>query len=352
MPSTASSRAISITTWGLLDPALCHARAVVAMLDIQPALDGDGLDHPGADDQADTESGDRHTGGVDEGVGEFLRSRRARLTPEQAGILPLPGRRRVAGLRREELSQLAGVSVDYYVRLEQGRTSHVSDAVLDAVAQALQLTTTEREHLANLARPVKGARTTRPPVGNPGVDTTDVTLSRLLGMMDGVPALMLGPTMDAIAWNALAHALFEIGDRSPAQRNIARLTFLDPRSREHYQTWDTLAAAVIAHLHLQVGRYPYDSDLIDLIDDLSGRSAQFRSLWTNQDVREGATMAVAVDHPAVGWIELTNVWLTPPTRPDLVLVAYTAEPGSLSQARLQALGARRADTVGRIAWQG
>jgi len=271
-----------------------------------------------------------HTGAVDNGVGDFLRSRRARLTPEQAGIAQFDENRRVVGLRREEMAQLASVSVDYYMRLEQGRARNVSESVLNAVSEALKLTPTERQHLANLARPTRE-------VDEPAEDPTQAPVRRLLEMMTGVPALVLGRSMQALAWNPLAHAVFGLEDIPVGHLNIARVAFSSLPLRQRLRNSAELDAQVVAYLRLQVGRHPHDSELLALIGELLNSSAEFARLWPVQDVRDGRPTVVNIAHPVVGDLELTNLWLTLPGNPDHILVAYTVAAGSVSQQRLDRL---------------
>jgi len=267
------------------------------------------------------------------GLSDFLRACRGRVRPEQAGLRRDERQRRVPGLRREELAQLAGVSVDYYMRLEQGRTTNVSDSVLDAVSRVLGLTADEREHLKNLAHPVRTP-------SRPRERAIDEALSRLLDMMSGIPSMLLGRSMDLLAWNTLAGAVFDLESATFAEHNIARAAFLKSEARTRYPNWDSVAAEAVAYLHLQSGRYPDDSNLIQLIDELSQKSDPFRALWADQVVRERTITTVWVQHAIVGRLEFTNVWLAPPAWPDLTLVAYTVQQGSLSEERLRILADR------------
>jgi transcriptional regulator with XRE-family HTH domain len=257
-------------------------------------------------------------------LGDFLRTRRARLQPEDVG-LPAHGRRRVPGLRREELAQLAGVSVDYYVRLEQGRDIHPSDQVLDAIAGALRLDEDERNHFHALVRPRPRARRRRPERVRP-------TLQRLLDRM-GVPAMIIGRRMDVLAFNALAGAL-TAGFR---ERNMLRHVFLDESARDLYPDWDAVAAETVGFLRLAAGEDPDDAQLIELVGELSVRSEDFRRLWARHDVRSKTFGVKRFEHPQVGPIELNYECLQAPDS-DQVMVTYTAAPGSASETALALLG--------------
>lgn len=263
-------------------------------------------------------------------VGEFLRSRRARITPAQVGIVAGTQRRRVPGLRREELAQLAGVSADYYVRVEQGRSENVSDAVLDAIARVLQLDGVEREHLANLARPGRRARTARP-----RPRAVDPVLQRVLDAMLDVPAVVLGRRMDILAANPAAQAVFAVSDM--AGHNGARHTFLDSRARSLYRNWPDVAREVVAHLRLEAGRFPSDPALASLIGDLSMGSAGFRRLWAHHDVLRKSAGVTEVAHPEVGDLSFSYRMLTMPANPDQVVATYTYEPGSPTHERMRLL---------------
>jgi transcriptional regulator with XRE-family HTH domain len=271
-------------------------------------------------------------------LSEFLRSRRARITPEAAG-LPALGPRRVPGLRREELAALAGVSVDYYVRLEQGRDVHPSEGVVEAIARALQLDDAERSHFARLVRPRPARRTAPPPERvRPGV-------RRLLDALTATPAFVLGRRMDVLAWNRLAAALVcDFAALEPAERNMVRLTFLDDAARELYPDFDAVAEETVAHLRLAAGRHPDDPRLAALVGELSVKSPEFRTLWARHDVRQKAHGRKRLLHPLVGELALDYETLALPGDGDQVLVTYTAEPGSASQSALELLGSLTAAT--------
>ncbi|MBB4968248.1 helix-turn-helix transcriptional regulator [Saccharothrix violaceirubra] len=261
-------------------------------------------------------------------LGEFLRSRRARVRPDDVG-LPGGGRRRVPGLRREELALLAGVSVDYYMRLEQGRTPAVSDAVLDAVSRVLRLDETERAHLRNLVRPARSRRSA------PRRVRTGVL--RLLESMADVPAFVLGRRTEVLAWNSLAGALYGFDDAAPEMRDSARHTFLDPDARSFYREWDTVAADQVAFLRLDAGRHPDDPLLAALVGELSVKDATFRELWARHAVLEKTHGTKLLRHPVVGDLDLDYETFRLPGEPDLALCVYTAPVGSPTQERLRLL---------------
>ncbi|MFI5529545.1 helix-turn-helix transcriptional regulator [Kitasatospora sp. NPDC051853] len=262
-------------------------------------------------------------------LGTFLRSRRARLKPEDAGLRQYGERRRVPGLRREELAQLAGVSVDYYVRFEQGRAENVSDTVIDAVATALRLDQFERQHLLHLVRPDHtGARPAQQV--RPG-------LRRLLDSMPDTPAFVLGRRTDILAWNELFAALLtvDLDALPPAQRNKTWLAFCHPVVRERYVNWERKAADLVAQLRMDLGRHQCDPEFHDFLTRISAESADFRRHWEAQEVREKSHGGYHLRHPAAGEFTLAYESLLLPDDPDQSLVVYTAEPGSPSEAALR-----------------
>jgi transcriptional regulator with XRE-family HTH domain len=272
-------------------------------------------------------------------LGEFLQARRAQVSPEDAGIASY-GRRRVPGLRREELAQLAGVSVDYYVRLEQGRAAHPSAEVLDALARALQLDDAERGHMHQLASP--------PPARRRGSAPERVApgLERLLRQLDTVPAVVIGRRMDILAWNRLAAALMgDFGRLPPEQRNQARLMFLDPTCRELYSDWERHARETVGYLRHCAGRHPDDPEIAALVGELSVKSAHFARWWADHLVREKASGSKTYRHPAVGELTLHFETLVPPAAPDQALITYTVEPGSKSETALRLLASWDATEV-------
>ncbi|MFE6056686.1 helix-turn-helix transcriptional regulator [Kitasatospora sp. NPDC056446] len=270
-------------------------------------------------------------------LGDFLRSRRARILPEEVG-LPPHGRRRVQGLRREEVAQLAGVSVDYYVRLEQGRGGSASDAVLDAVARVLRLDEVEAAHLRSLVRPPKAAAGSAR--GRAGQRVTPGT-RLLLDLMTGVPAFVLGRRMDVLAWNALGDAVngfsARAGSGSGRPPNQARHGFLDPAARDYYRQWEAVAAETVSYLRRDAGLHPEDPELSALVGELSVRSEEFRRLWADHVVREKTNGVKLVRHPLVGDLEFGYETLGINGSPDQQLVVYTAPVDSPTAQKLALL---------------
>jgi transcriptional regulator with XRE-family HTH domain len=267
-------------------------------------------------------------------VRDFLASRRARVSPQQAGLTSF-GHRRVPGLRREEVATLAGVSAEYYARLERGNLSGASDSVLEALARALQLDDAERTHLFDLARaanasPSSRLRRTAPQRIRPGVQ-------QLLDAMTGVAAVVSNGRRDYLGANRLGRALFAPMFDGPARGNAARFTFLDPRSVDFYPDWDQGAHAIVAALRGEAGRNPYDKGLTDLVGELSTRSETFRTLWAAHDVRHHRTGTKRIHHPVVGDLDLSFEAMTLTADDGLILNAFTAEPGSASADALSLL---------------
>jgi transcriptional regulator with XRE-family HTH domain len=266
---------------------------------------------------------------------EFLTSRRARITPEQAGLPVFGGTRRVPGLRREEAAMLAGVSVDYYTRLERGNLSGASESVLDALARALQLDEAERAHLFDLARAAGPmARTRRRPTPK----RVRPSVQRILDAMTGAPALVQNGRLDILGANRLGQALYSEMYLHPARPlNHARFTFLDPRARDFYPDWDRAANDGVALLRAEAGRNPHDRGLTDLVGELSTQSEEFRIRWAAHNVRSHQTGAKHFHHPVVGDLTLTFEMMQLSADPGLSLLAYSAEPGSRSQDALNLL---------------
>ncbi|MFF3874539.1 helix-turn-helix transcriptional regulator [Streptomyces sp. NPDC001978] len=268
-------------------------------------------------------------------IREFLQTRRARLTPEQAGVAPHGGTRRVPGLRRAEVAQLAGVSVDYYTRLERGRAQGVSEAVLDAVARALQLDDAERAHLFDLAKPT--ARTRRRPPSSP--QRVRPVVYRLLETLEHFPAMVQGRRMDVLAANRLARALYTDFDALPhRERNMARFVFLDEAARELFADWERTAGDTVAWLRLYAGRHRDDPKLAELIGELSLHSPDFRRLWADHNVLAHSTGTNRYHHPLVGDLALEFEVLQVVDEPEQYLVLYTPEPASPSAETLALLG--------------
>lgn len=285
-------------------------------------------------------AGGTYRRGVDnrEEVREFLTSRRAKITPERAG-LPAGPRRRVPGLRRSEVAALADVSVEYYAKLERGHLAGVSPAVLESVARALRLDDAERAHLLHLAQAADGSdaltRPRRRRAREPG--TPHRSLQWTLDAITAGPAFVRNARMDVVAANRLARAFYGDLFTGAQPPNLARFNFLDPASRRFYPDWDTFADICVAMLRTEAGRDPYDRDLHDLVGELSTRSDEFRSRWAAHDVRRHGTGTKHFQHPVVGPLTLAYEGLQLTADPGLTLTVYTAEPGSPSEEGLRLL---------------
>ncbi|WP_206503032.1 helix-turn-helix transcriptional regulator [Streptomyces chrestomyceticus] len=275
-------------------------------------------------------------------LGNFLRTRRARLQPEDVGLVSYGARRRVPGLRREELAQLAGVSVAYYTRLEQGQSHNASDGVLDALARALRLSPDERAHLRDLARP---ARTRRRPAVRP--DKARPGTLQLLAALGDVPAVALGRRFEVLAWNPSGHALiaghldFDSPGRPLDRPNTQRLLFLDPHTRELYPDREAETRRAVAALRMAAGQHPDDQQLAGLIGELSMKSAEFSALWTRHAVSNCSFGVKSFHHPLVGAMELDFEMLQTPDASGQGLLMFTARAGSPSEAALRLLAAQR-----------
>jgi transcriptional regulator with XRE-family HTH domain len=265
-------------------------------------------------------------------ISAFLSSRRAKVTPEQAG-LPSYGKRRVPGLRREEVASLAGVSVEYYKRLERGNLSGVSDLVLEALARALRLDDAERAHLFDLARAAGPTAPRRRPVQR----RVRPVVQRMLEQM-GTPAIVRNARGDFVAANDLGRALYApLFDSREQPANSARFTFLDAAAVDFFPSWERVADDIVAHLRSEAGRNPYDRDLSDLIGELSTRSDAFRRRWAAHDVRFHRTGAKRIHHPVVGDLDLSYESMELAADNGLTLNVYTADPGSATQQALDLL---------------
>ncbi|MFF5372754.1 helix-turn-helix domain-containing protein [Streptomyces sp. NPDC013187] len=279
--------------------------------------------------------GDPVTSGLDRRteLREFLRSRRARIRPEDVG-LPSHGRRRVPGLRREELAQLAGVSYAYYARLEQGYGDTMSAEVLDAVARALHLNEEEREHLIRLAQPDRQSTTQ----AVPPPQRLRPTVQHLLDTL-GVPAYVVSRRLDILGWNRLATAVFgDWGRLPPEERNTARLTFLSPEARARYADPERRALEVAGALRMNAGKSPDDAHFSSLVQELSEKSEEFRRLWARHEVSCGSVgESVRMRHPLVGEFDLVHEPMALPGGAPMRLVTYHAEPGSRSEEALRML---------------
>jgi transcriptional regulator with XRE-family HTH domain len=264
---------------------------------------------------------------------QFLRSRRDRVTPADAGLSGGPARRRVPGLRREELAALAGVSTDYYMRLEQGRNVRPSATVVDSLARALRLDENERAHLFDLARVDR-----RPPAPRP--QRVRPSMYQLLETLDlaASPAFVLGRRMDVLAANRMARALICDFYALPArQRNKMRFMFLDPAARQLYVEWDQVAADTVAILRLELGRYPDDPALTALVDEVSAASPEFRRWWADHEVHAHTSGHKIYRHPVVGELTVDYQALQLPEDSEQTVFIYTAAVGSPSQEALRLL---------------
>jgi transcriptional regulator with XRE-family HTH domain len=272
-------------------------------------------------------------------VREFLTSRRARLSPDQAGI-PGGGIRKVAGLRRSEVAVLAGVSVEYYAKLERGNIGGASSSVLDALSDALQLDDTERAHLFDLARAADGIPTSGRPRRRTASKqaTPRPALAWALNSITHGVAFVRNSHHDLLATNDLGRAFYSpmIGDggRTP---NLARFQFLDPASRDFYPDWDRFAEMCVAIMRAEAGRDPHDRALQELVGELSTRSETFRALWGAHDVRTHGAGTKRFQHPIVGELVLAYEELAVTAEPGTIMMIYTAEPGSVSAERLRLL---------------
>ncbi|MFJ8310953.1 MULTISPECIES: helix-turn-helix transcriptional regulator [unclassified Streptomyces] len=263
----------------------------------------------------------------------FLRTRRSRVDPAVAGI-PVDGRRRVTGLRREEVAHLSGVSVDYYVRLEQGRATQPSEQVLDALARVLALDETERGHLDRLARQPR--RRAKAPDGRLRPEVLHV-----LDLVTGAPALVMNHRLDVLAGNRLAGLLF--GQPMPGL-NTARHIFLEEAERGLYADWDNCTLDVVGHLRLAAGKYPEDPRLASLIGELAMGSERFRRLWARADVRARTHGHKAYRHPLVGLLELHQENFALPDESGMELLVLSAAPGSPAEDGLRLLVGLGADS--------
>lgn len=278
-------------------------------------------------------------------VAEFLRTRRGRIKPEQAGIVG-GSRRRVPGLRREEVAFLAGVSVEYYARMERGDLAGVSSDVLESIAKALQLDDAEIDHLADLARaagpPPRRSR-------RPADQIVRPTLQRFLDAVTGAPTFVRDQRMDFVAANSLGRALYApILDNPENRGNTARFTFLDPAAQTFFPDWERNADDIVATMRTYAGQNPLDRRLTDLIGELVTRSETFRLRWAAHNVRHHQAGVKRIHHPAVGDLELSYEAMGLPANPEWFMFAYTAEPGSPSEDRLKLLGSLVAPEPARL----
>jgi transcriptional regulator with XRE-family HTH domain len=269
-------------------------------------------------------------------IREFLTSRRAKITPAAAGLPDFGGRRRVQGLRREEVALLAGISVEYYTRLERGNATGVSADVLEGVVRALHLDEAERQHLFDLVRTAN--RSGASPRRRPNQERVRPVVQRILDEMVRVPAYVRNGRLDILAANRLGEALYAEVLADPVRpANVARFLFLSPRSCDFFADWETIANDAVALLRAEAGRDPYDRRVSDLVGELSTRSDEFRVRWAAHDVKFHRTGTKRIHHPEVGDLTLTFEALELPADPGQRINVYTAEPGSPSQERLDLL---------------
>lgn len=283
---------------------------------------------------------------------EFLTTRRSRLTPARAGLPAYGGNRRVPGLRREEVAMLAGVSIDYYTRMERGNLAGVSEEILESLAAALQLDDAERGHLFDLARTANQSGAARSRARRAPAATLRPVVQRILDSMQGAPAFVRNGRLDVLGANLLGRALYsplyDSLDRVAGRPvNTARFQFLDPEAARRF--WgdraDRMAHDAVAILRAEAGRHPYDKRLTDLVGELSTRSEDFRRLWASHDVRYHRSGTKVFHHPAVGQLELDYEALELPADPGLQLNVYTAVPGSPSEDGLKLLASWAATTL-------
>ena len=268
-------------------------------------------------------------------IRDFLTTRRAKIRPEEAGLATY-GSRRVAGLRREEVAVLAGVSVPYYTRLERGDVRGVSESVLQALARALQLDEAERAYLFDLARAAHSTTSPRRPQTKHHVRPS---VQHVLDAITGAAAFVRNGRLDILAANQLGHALYSDLFATPVRpANAAQFVFLDRRARDFYVDWDKAATDTVAVLRYEASRNPYARDFLDLVDGLSAQSDEFRSRWAVHNVRQHITGIKHFHHRAVGDLSLTYDRLELVADPGLTMFTYTAEPGSRDEETLKLLG--------------
>jgi len=268
-------------------------------------------------------------------IRDFLVSRRGRITPEQAGLSAFGRNRRVSGLRREEVALLAGISVEYFTRLERGNANGASEDVLEAIARALQLDEAERAHLFDL---VRATNITRAPRRRPPQDRVRPMVQRIIDTLRDVPAYVRNGRLDILSANTLGAALYSPLFEDPARPvNVARFVFLNPKAGDFFVDWNGIANDAVAILRTKAVQDPYDRRLSDLIGELSTRSEDFRRRWAAHNVKLACTYVKTLHHPVVG--DLTLAWesLHLPNDPDQRILVYAAEPGSPSQEAMNLL---------------
>jgi transcriptional regulator with XRE-family HTH domain len=260
-------------------------------------------------------------------LGDYLRTRRGLVSPEDVG-LPPTGLRRVPGLRREEVAELAALSIDYYMRLEQGRADRPSDEVLDALGRALRLGPAERAHLRDLARPRSSIR--RDEQLRPALRQVVATMP--------TPAVIMNDRTDVLAWNPLAAALLaDFPNLPPRERNMARRIFLDPDARQVHLDWDEAARTTVGILRMAAGRQPHNAELVRLVGELALGSPEFRTLWASHHVHEKTNGRKHFGHPTIGEVALDYETFQAPGAAHHLLVVYTAAPGSPAEEALNFL---------------
>ncbi|WP_331771501.1 helix-turn-helix transcriptional regulator (plasmid) [Embleya sp. NBC_00888] len=272
-------------------------------------------------------------------LADFLRARRGRLRPEDVGLRTYGERRRVPGLRREELALLAGISAPYYARLERGESRNASREVLDAIARALRLNDSERAHLHLLATAPSRSRT----AGRPRPERVTPATTALLAALDGTPALAIDRSGDVLAWNRQGHALFAShldpnSPNEPSRRpNMTALVFLDPHTRDLYADWQAKARTVVGNLRLTAGRHPEDAALATLIGELTIRSREFAAMWADHRIVACHVADYEMRHPLVGTLTVTQQTLQSPQGTGPAFVMATAAPDSPSATALALL---------------
>jgi len=267
-------------------------------------------------------------------LGAFLQVQRARLRPRDVGLAPDTVRRRVPGLRREEVARLAGISTDYYTRLEQGRKDSASESVLNAVARALRLDDASRQHLTDLTR----AASARPPSGTGEAQRVRWSTRQLIELWTGQPAMLTGRRLDVLATNALARALiFDFAALPAAERNYIRWILLHPHARELFRDWEVVASRMVAVLRMDAGRYPNDQGIRDLVGELSVKSKEFPGWWADQRVRAHTHGTKRLRHRLVGDLEIEWQGLVLPGEEDQKIYVYFAAPGSPAAEKLALL---------------
>ena len=271
-------------------------------------------------------------------ISEFLTTRRAKLTPAQVGLPDFGGRRRVPGLRREEVALVAGMSAEYYKRLERGNVAGVSEAVIDGVSRALQLDDAEHAHLNDLIRAANAGAHPKARRNSTRKSQITESLQQTIDAMSTVPVYVQNGRLDAVATNRLGRALYsEMLDDAHQPANAARFIFLEPRAQIFYREWDAQTRQIVALLRAEAGRSPYDRQLSDLVGELSTRSDLFRKLWGAHDVKEHRGGLKAVHHPVVGDLDLPFRAMDRASVRGLQMLVFSAEPGSATHERLQLL---------------